>query len=50
MASFTVEGEEALDRDVKPFGSGGAHITIPKRWLGADVKVIRTTEPTDTEE
>ncbi|MDB2283413.1 DUF2080 family transposase-associated protein [Halorubrum ezzemoulense] len=50
MALFTVEGQEALDREVKPFGSGGAHITIPKRWLGADVKVIRTSDPTQPEE
>ncbi|QWC19442.1 DUF2080 family transposase-associated protein [Halorubrum sp. 2020YC2] len=50
VASFTVEGEEVLEREVKPFGSGGAHITIPKRWLGANVKVVRTSEPTKPEE
>lgn len=50
VASFTVEGEEVLEREVKPFGSGGAHITIPKRWLGANVKVVRTSEPTEPEE
>jgi putative transposon-encoded protein len=44
MASFTFDGEEALDREVKPFGNS-AHVTIPKRWLGAEVKVVRISEP-----
>jgi putative transposon-encoded protein len=44
MASFTIDGEEALDREVKPFGNS-AHITIPKRWLGAEVKVVRVSGP-----
>ena len=44
MASFTIDGEEALDREVKPFGSGGAHITLPKRWIGSEVKVVRVTD------
>ena len=44
MVPFTIDGEEALDREVKPFGSGGAHITLPKRWVGAEVKVVRVTD------
>jgi len=27
-----------------PTGNG-AHVLVPKRWRGADVKVVRTTEP-----
>jgi putative transposon-encoded protein len=42
---YEIEGEEILKRQVKPFGSGGAHLTAPKRWIGADVKIIRVTEP-----
>jgi len=35
-----------VDRDVKVTGSG-AHVYVPKRWRGADVKVVRTSESTD---
>lgn len=44
MASFIIDGEEALDREVKPFGNS-AHVTVPKRWLGSEVKVVRVSEP-----
>ncbi len=47
---FEIDGEEVLDGEVKPFGNS-AHVTVPKRWRGAEVKVVRTTEPAnDTEE
>ena len=48
MASFIIDGEEALDREVKPFGNS-AHVTVPKRWLGSEVKVVRVTEPDSDE-
>jgi len=41
---FELDGEEVLDGEVKPFGNS-AHVTVPKRWRGADVKVVRTSEP-----
>jgi putative transposon-encoded protein len=41
----TQNAKEVLDQTVKPFGSGGAHITVPKRWIGADVKVVRVSDP-----
>ena len=47
--SFEIEGEEVLDGEVKPFGNS-AHVTVPKRWRGADVKVVRTSEPTEQDE
>ena len=25
----------------------GAHVLVPKDWRGADVKIVRTSEPTD---
>ncbi|MEF8825728.1 MAG: DUF2080 family transposase-associated protein [Halapricum sp.] len=46
---FQIEGEEVLDGEVKPFGNS-AHVTVPKRWRGADVKVVRTSEPTEQDE
>ena len=42
---FSIDGEEVLDGTVKPFGNS-AHVTVPKRWRGADVKVVRTSDPT----
>ena len=46
---FEINGEEVLDGEVKPFGNS-AHITVPKRWRGADVKVVRTSEPTEQDD
>jgi putative transposon-encoded protein len=43
---YEIEGEEIVQRTVKPFGSGGAHVTAPKAWLGADVKLVRISDPT----
>ncbi|WP_411716165.1 DUF2080 family transposase-associated protein [Natronomonas sp.] len=31
--------------DVKATGNG-AHVYVPKRWRGADVKVVRTSDLT----
>jgi putative transposon-encoded protein len=42
---YQIEGEEIVEREVKPFGSGGAHGTAPKDWIGANVKLVRMTEP-----
>ncbi len=46
---FKTDGEEVLDSEVKPFGNS-AHVTVPKRWRGADVKVVRTSEPTEEDD
>ena len=46
---FEIDGEEVLDGEVKPFGNS-AHVTVPKRWRGANVKVVRTSEPTEQDE
>jgi len=42
---YEIEGEEIVGREVKPFGTGGAHVTAPKDWIGADVKLVRTSPP-----
>ena len=46
---FEIDGEEVLDAEVKEFGNS-AHVTVPKRWRGADVKVVRVSEPTETDD
>jgi len=48
MAEFTFEGREALEKEAKPVG-GGAHVLVPKAWLGEKVAVIRL-EPQEPEE
>lgn len=40
---FRIGGHEVIDREVKKFGNS-AHVTVPLRWLGSGVKVVRTTE------
>jgi putative transposon-encoded protein len=46
MGEFTINGHEVVDGDVKATGNG-AHVYVPKRWRGANVKVVRTSIPTD---
>lgn len=47
---YEIEGEEIVEREVKPFGSGGAHVTAPKDWIGAEVKLVRITPSNDQDE
>jgi putative transposon-encoded protein len=44
MGRFDIEGEEVIDGEAKPFGNG-AHVTVPKEWRRASVKVVRTGDP-----
>ncbi|MCL9814874.1 DUF2080 family transposase-associated protein [Natranaeroarchaeum aerophilus] len=43
---YEIEGHEVLEGDVKATGNG-AHILVPKDWRGADVKIVRTSEPNE---
>lgn len=43
MDTHVIEGEEVIEKEVKEFGSGSAHIIAPKRWRGCKVKLVRTT-------
>ena len=43
--SFEIEGEEVIQREAKGFGSGGAHVTVPKDWIGSTVKIVRSSAP-----
>jgi putative transposon-encoded protein len=47
MGQYQITGHEVLDRDVREIGNG-AHVLVPKRWIGADVKVVRTSEADET--
>lgn len=38
-----LEVEEVLEREVKRTGNG-AHVTLPSRWIGKKVKIIRLKE------
>jgi len=43
---FSITGHEAVDGVAKQSGNG-AHVYVPKDWAGAEVKAVRTSEPTD---
>ena len=46
MDRYEIEGHEVIDGTAKATGNG-AHVLVPKRWRGADVKVVRTSDPDD---
>ena len=48
MDRFEIGGEEVLDGTAKPSGNS-AHVIVPKRWRGADVKVVRVSDPESNE-
>ncbi|QSG08148.1 DUF2080 family transposase-associated protein [Halapricum desulfuricans] len=43
---FLIRGEETIEKEVKPQGNG-AHIIVPKDWIGAQVKITRISDPDD---
>ena len=48
MDRFEIDGHEVLNGTAKPSGNS-AHVIVPKRWRGADVKVVRVSEPDSDE-
>ncbi|MFH5801275.1 DUF2080 family transposase-associated protein [Haladaptatus sp. DYF46] len=48
MDRFEIEEHEVLDGTAKPSGNS-AHVIIPTRWRGADVKVVRVSHPDSDE-
>ncbi|WP_122090346.1 DUF2080 family transposase-associated protein [Halalkalicoccus subterraneus] len=46
MDRHEIKGEEVHTGRASKAGNG-AHVYVPKRWLGADVKVVRTSELDD---
>lgn len=49
MDRHEIAGHEVVEGTVKPTGNG-AHVLVPRRWLDAEVKVVRTSEPTREDE
>jgi putative transposon-encoded protein len=49
MERFELNGHEVVDGDVRATGNG-AHVYVPRRWLGADVKIVRVSEPNHDDE
>ena len=45
---FLINGEETIEKEVKPQGNG-AHVIVPKRWIGTQVKITRISDP-DTDD
>lgn len=43
---FEINGHEVITGKVKPTGNS-AHVLVPKDWRGADVKIVRTSHPTN---
>ena len=41
---FLIRGEETIEKEAKPQGNG-AHVIVPKRWTGAQVKITRISDP-----
>lgn len=47
--SFEVHGHEVMEKEAKPVGTG-AHVLVPKKWLGERVKIVRVTKTEGEEE
>jgi putative transposon-encoded protein len=46
---FLISGEETIEKEAKPQGNG-AHVIVPKRWIGAQLKITRISEPDHDDE
>ncbi len=46
---FLIRGEETIEKEAKPQGDG-AHVIVPKAWIGAQVKITRVTDPDHDDE
>jgi putative transposon-encoded protein len=40
---FSIGGHEVVEKEVSSHGNG-AHVYVPKEWLGETVKIVRTTD------
>jgi hypothetical protein len=43
---FSIGGHEVVEKAVSAHGNG-AHVYVPKEWLGETVKIVRTTNNND---
>ena len=46
MDEFSIGGHEVVEKEVSGHGNG-AHVYVPKEWLGETVKIVRTTDSDD---
>ena len=46
MPTFELDGYEVINGQAKATGNG-AHVHVPKRWRGTNVKIVRTSETED---
>ena len=46
MDEFSIGGHEVVEKKVSGHGNG-AHVYVPKNWLGETVKIVRTTDSDD---
>jgi putative transposon-encoded protein len=44
LGRHEIEGHAVIEGEVKATGNG-AHVLVPKDWRGADVKIVRTSNP-----
>lgn len=42
--TYTLRGYEVIEKKVGKHGTGG-HVYLPRAWVGATVKIVRTTPP-----
>ena len=42
---WEIKGHKVIDGTAEATGNG-VHVLVPKDWRGADVKVVRPTDPT----
>lgn len=43
---YDIKGHKVLESEAPPSGTG-AHIYVPKAWIGETVKVVRVTDSSD---
>ena len=46
MDEFSIGGHEVVEKEVSGHGNG-AHVYVPKEWLGETVKIVRPTDSDD---
>jgi len=49
MANFTFDRRRPLEKEAKPIG-GGAHVLVPKDWIGETVAIVRPEQKRDEDQ
>lgn len=40
QGTYSLDADEVIEREVKPFSKSSAHIIVPKKWIGHNVIVV----------